>query len=99
LTKNLTQNDKRMKTKQNLKVMLAAMIIGIVAQASLYSQWKPKTLNVAFASESVSVPFGQVVINPVHPGIFVGTDLRVNDKTSWYRPFSVIFFSRIILKS
>jgi hypothetical protein len=78
-----------MKTKQNLKPVLAAIILGIMAQASLYSQWKPKTLKVAFVSESVSIPFGQVVIDPVHPGLTVGTDLMVKDQTAWYRSFGV----------
>ena len=78
-----------MKTRQNLKVTLAAIIVIIIAQTSVYSQWKPKTLKVAFVSESVSVPFGQIVVDPIHPGFFVGTDLRVKDQTRWYRSLGV----------
>jgi len=79
-----------MKTmKQFLKVILVAMVIIIVAQSKVYSQWKPQNLQVAFLSESVSVPFGQIVTNPVHPGVSVGTDLHVKDQTSWYRSFGV----------
>lgn len=79
-----------MKTvKQFLKVILAATAIILVAQIKVYSQWKPRSLNVAFISESVSVPFGQIVTNPVHPGVSVGTDLMVKDQTSWYRSFGV----------
>ena len=75
--------------KQLLKVILPAVVLIIVTQTRVYSQWKPQTLNVAFISESVSVPFGQVVTNPVHPGISIGTDLWVKDQTSWYRSFGV----------
>ena len=78
-----------MKTKPKLKVMLAAIILSIIAQAGVYAQWKPKTLNVALVSESVSIPFGQFVVNPIHPGLSVGTDLCVKDQTSWYRSFGV----------
>jgi len=79
-----------MKTmKQFLKVILVAMVIIIIAQSKVYSQWKPQNLQVAFLSESVSVPFGQIVTSPVHPGVSVGTDLHVKDQTSWYRSFGV----------
>ena len=83
------QKSKIMKKSKNLKVVFTAIIMIIIAQTQVYSQWNPKTLNVAFISESVSVPFGQIVTNPVHPGVSVGTDLMVKDQTSWYRSFGV----------
>ena len=83
------QKSKIMKKSKNLKVVFTAIIMIIIAQTQLYSQWNPKTLNVAFISESVSVPFGQIVTNPVHPGVSVGTDLMIKDQTAWYRSFGV----------
>ena len=72
-----------------LKTILAVVILIIAAQSSLHSQWKPRTLNIAFVSESISVPFSQVIISPLHPGISIGTDLMIKDQTSWYRSFGV----------
>jgi len=78
-----------MKTKQIFKLILAAVFLINTSQAIVYSQWRPKTLNVAFVSESVSIPFGQIVTDPVHPGVIIGTDLHVKDQTRWYRSFGV----------
>ena len=78
-----------MKTKNNLKIIFAVIIVMIIGQTNVYSQLKPRTLKVAFVSESVSIPFGQIVISPVHPGVSVGTDLWVKDQTSWYKSFGV----------
>lgn len=79
-----------MKTmKQLLKIFLPAITLLIAAHTSVNAQWKPQTLNVSFISESVSVPFGQVVTSTTHPGISIGTDLWIKDQTSWYRSFGV----------
>jgi len=78
-----------MKKNPNVKVFFAALTIIVIAQATMYGQWKPKTLNIALVSESISVPFGQIVPVPVHPGISIGTDLLVKDQTSWYRSLGV----------
>ncbi len=40
-------------------------------------------------SEMTAIPFSQLLIKPVHPGIAIGTDLMVKDATAWYRSFGI----------
>ena len=73
----------------NLKSILAIAIISTCFHAAGYSQWKPKTLNVALVSESISIPFVQFVPTAAHPGFAIGTDLWTMDKTSWHQSFGI----------
>ena len=73
----------------NLKSILAIAIISTCFQVAGYSQLNPKTLNVALVSESISIPFAQFVPTAAHPGFAIGTDLWVNDKTSWHKSLGV----------
>ena len=74
---------------KNFKVILTAILLVIIAQTKAHSQFRPKTLNVSFVSESITVPFGQFSFVPVHPGISIGTDLIIKDQTSWYRSLGI----------
>ncbi len=78
-----------MKKNQKIKIVITSVILIIFAQQGIYSQWKPKTITITFLSESVSLPFGQIVTSPVHPGISVGADLWVKEQTPWYRSLGV----------
>ena len=75
--------------KQLIKFKLALILILLTSHNVLYSQFNPKTIKVSFVSESVSLPFAQFVISPVHPGISIGTDLMIKDQTSWYKSFGL----------
>ena len=78
-----------MKNQQYIKVIFATISLLVVAQNQVHSQCKPKSLNIAVISESISVPFSQLTVNPIHPGVSIGTDLIVKDSTSWYKSFGI----------
>lgn len=70
-------------------------IISIIAMLMMFGQSKTfsqkwlKTIKVSAINESVSVPYGQLLVSPIHPGISVGTDFWVKDQTVWFRSFGV----------
>ncbi len=73
----------------HFKIIYAIVLLLLVGQLNVYSQEWLKTLKITTMSESVSIPFAQVVLDPIHPGISVGGDLIVKDETQWYRSLGV----------
>ena len=69
-----------------ISVITALLLLG---QLNSYSQLRLENIKVSAMTESVSIPFVQLLLTPVHPGFSVGGDLIVKDQTQWYRSLGV----------
>ncbi len=71
------------------KFIYAIVLLFMLGQSIAFSQKYLKTLRVSAVNESTSVPYGQLLFSPVHPGITVGTDFWLKDKTAWFQSLGI----------
>ena len=88
-TKIMSTKITSIKKTRIFKLLFVVIMLLVLVQTNAYSQIKFQNIKVALISESVSIPFGQIPINPIHPGISIGSDLVVKDQTSWYKSLGV----------
>ncbi len=73
----------------NSKIRWVIVVNILLFQSQLFAQGICKSVQISALHEMVAIPYGQVFLKPIHPGIALGTELWVKAETKWYQSLGV----------